>query len=232
MRWPRLDSASNCSRRYGANARRILKGAVTWTSMMAYHCSSLIFWMTLSQVYPALLTMTCSPPSCLVATSTMRSPKSLAVTSPLQATARPPIPSISAIVSFAGASSRSFTTTAAPSLASRSATSRPMPRPEPVTIATLPSSCPMPWVSRPVWIRPLIPEAGGTVKRGAGDRPASRLLQKTNLTKHGGVIPVDSLAGELVAAELHDHHDVHRDLLVRRGNVRQEPRHRPIVSER
>ena len=74
----------------------------------------------------------------------MRSPKSLAVTSPLQATARPPSFSISAIVSLAGASSRSFTTTAAPSRASRNATCCPIPRPEPVTIATLPSSCPMP----------------------------------------------------------------------------------------
>src|SRR4029434_6823595 len=35
---------------------------------------------------------------------------------------------------------RSFTTTFAPSLAKRSASSRPMPRPAPVTIATLPSS--------------------------------------------------------------------------------------------
>ena len=38
------------ARRYGADARRMRKGAVTWTSMIAYHCSSVIFWMTLSQV--------------------------------------------------------------------------------------------------------------------------------------------------------------------------------------
>ena len=31
-------------------ARRTRKGAVRWTSRMAYHCSSLIFWMTESQV--------------------------------------------------------------------------------------------------------------------------------------------------------------------------------------
>ncbi len=110
--------------------------------MMAYHCSSVIFWMTLSHVYPALLTMTCRPPSCFTAVSTMRSPKSLAVTSPLHATALPPIFSISAIVSFAGASSRSLTTTLAPSRARRSATCCPIPRPDPVTIATFPSSCP------------------------------------------------------------------------------------------
>ena len=41
-----------------------------------------------------------------------------------------------------GSASRSLTTTRAPSLASLSAISRPMPRPEPETIATLPSSLP------------------------------------------------------------------------------------------
>src|SRR5580704_10727119 len=75
----------------------------------------------------------------------MRSPKSLAVTSPLHATARPPVRSMRPMVCLAGASSRSFTTTAAPSRASRSATCWPMPRPDPVTTATLPSSCPMPF---------------------------------------------------------------------------------------
>ena len=43
----------------------------------------------------------------------------------------------------AGSASRSLTTTRAPSLASFSAISRPMPRPEPETMATLPSSVPM-----------------------------------------------------------------------------------------
>src|SRR5262249_39070205 len=105
-----------------------------------------------------------------------------------------------------------------------------MPRPEPVTIATLPSSCPMRSFSCPVWIRPLIPEAGRAVKRRAADPPASHLPQQTDLTQHGGVVPVDPLTCELVAAELH-HHDVHRDLLVRRGDVWQKPWHRSIVSE-
>src|SRR6266851_2567754 len=85
--------------------------------------------------------MTWRPPNWRTAVSTMRSPKSLAVTSPLHATARPPSRSMRAMVSLAGASSRSLTTTAAPSRASRSATCCPMPRPEPVTTATLPSSC-------------------------------------------------------------------------------------------
>ena len=66
-------------------------------------------------------------------------------------TAWPPIASISATTSLAGPGSaplpsgwapRSFTTTAAPSLASISACSRPMPRPAPVTIATRPSQIP------------------------------------------------------------------------------------------
>src|SRR5262249_12249880 len=149
-------------------------------------------------------------------------------------------PSISAIVSFAGASSRSFTTTAAPSRASRNATSRPMPRPEPVTIATLASSCPMSsfsplsirrsprWSARlpaPATHPPGYREGGGAVKRRGGRPPdvQSRLLQQAYLTQDGGVIPVDPLARELVAAKLHDHHDVHRNLPVRRRHVGQEP---------
>src|SRR5215831_1595835 len=85
----------------------------------------------------------CRPPSCLTAVSTMRSPKSGAVTLPLHVTARPPSCSTSDTVSFAGSSSRSLTTTCAPSRANRKATSRPMPRPDPVTMATFPSSKPM-----------------------------------------------------------------------------------------
>ncbi|MNG38558.1 hypothetical protein D3C84_1263160 [compost metagenome] len=34
----------------GCAARRMRNGAVIWQSRMAYHCSSLIFWITLSQV--------------------------------------------------------------------------------------------------------------------------------------------------------------------------------------
>src|SRR4029450_12272981 len=47
---------------------------------------------------------------------------------------------MSATVCAAGSASRSLMTTRAPSLASLSAISRPMPRPEPETMATLPSS--------------------------------------------------------------------------------------------
>eukprot|EP01034_Spumella_vulgaris_P023572 gene23571-29800_t len=58
----------------------------------------------------------------------------------MQATAWPPLATISATVCSAGAWSRSLMTTRAPSLASLSAISRPMPRPEPDTWATWPSS--------------------------------------------------------------------------------------------
>ncbi|MNP72637.1 hypothetical protein D3C76_1692320 [compost metagenome] len=34
----------------GWAARRMRNGAVMWQSMIAYHCSSDIFWITLSQV--------------------------------------------------------------------------------------------------------------------------------------------------------------------------------------
>jgi hypothetical protein len=35
---------------YPEAARKIRNGAVRWTSSIAYHCSSVVFWMTLSQV--------------------------------------------------------------------------------------------------------------------------------------------------------------------------------------
>src|SRR5690606_654598 len=63
-----------------------------------------------------------------------------AVTLPAQATASPPAFPISATTSAAGASSRSLTTTRAPSEASLSASDRPIPRPDPVISATFPAS--------------------------------------------------------------------------------------------
>src|SRR5215468_3429515 len=59
-----------------------------------------------------------------------------------------------------------------------------------------------------------------------------RSCAQTRLTKHGGVIPVNALACELVAAELHDYYDIHGDLLRGRRYVRQEPRHWLAVGER
>src|SRR5262249_43560043 len=61
--------------------------------------------------------------------------------------------------------------------------------------------------------------------------PSGR-LQEPRLAKRGGVVPVDPLTRQFVAAKLHDHHDVDADLPTGRRHVRQKPRHRPVVSER
>src|SRR5437867_13321727 len=47
------------------------------------------------------------------------------------------------------------------------------------------------------------------------ERRGPSALQEAHLAQDGGVIPVDPLGGELVAAELHDHHHVELDLLPR-----------------
>src|SRR5262249_30888453 len=60
------------------------------------------------------------------------------------ATARPPSPSIILTVSSTSDVDRAAHTTAAPSLANARLTARPMPLLAPVTIATRPSSHPMP----------------------------------------------------------------------------------------
>src|SRR5579863_9788064 len=56
----------------------------------------------------------------------------------VMATASPPLARIAAAASSHGASLRAEMTTRAPALANPSAIARPMPREEPVTIATLP----------------------------------------------------------------------------------------------
>src|SRR5947209_8504483 len=67
---------------------------------------------------------------------------------------------------------RSLTTTFAPSLAKSSACSRPMPPPEPVMIATFPSSRPMcaPGRRRRRLLAQGSGLANGTFERGAGGR--------------------------------------------------------------
>src|SRR5579883_806831 len=72
------------------------------------------------------------------------------VTSPATTIAFPPALRIAAAVSSAGAGSRSLTTTDAPCSPNNLAVAAPMPRPEPVMIAALPSSMPMICVS-PLW---------------------------------------------------------------------------------
>src|SRR3954447_24405994 len=86
--------------------------------------------------------MMSSPPQVSMPAATKRSAKPSCVTSPLQAIASAPIARSSATVSLPGPSSRSLTTTRAPSLASFRAICRPMPRPDPETSATLPSNLP------------------------------------------------------------------------------------------
>src|SRR5579859_2122906 len=65
------------------------------------------------------------------------------VTSPTTRIDLPPALRMDVVTSSAGAGSRSLTTTAAPSEANKLAAAAPMPRPDPVIIATLPSSMPM-----------------------------------------------------------------------------------------
>src|SRR5262245_26759767 len=74
------------------------------------------------------------------AVCTIFSGNSGAVTLPTQAVATPPEALIELTTPSATSPSRSLTTTWAPSSANNVATARPMPRPEPVTIADLPSS--------------------------------------------------------------------------------------------
>src|SRR5512144_1053083 len=95
--------------------------------------------MTESQVKPALLTMMSSPLNRSRAVVLNRAANVGSTTLPLHAAAWPPSDTICSAVSLPGRSSRSFTTTRAPSDASLSAIARPIPRPAPVTSATFPS---------------------------------------------------------------------------------------------
>ena len=74
------------------------------------------------------------------AASTEASIQARSVTSPTDASARPPASVISATTDVAWSPSRSFTITAAPLSASRMAIARPMPLPAPVTIAERPET--------------------------------------------------------------------------------------------
>src|SRR5262245_34646906 len=128
-------------------------------------------------------------PQVFSAVPTKRSAKSASVTLPVQATALPPSAMISATTSSAGAVSRSLTTTAAPSRCSFRAISRPMPRPEPETMATLPSS----------FLLMFIPSISG----GQGDDSVAGELDFTRLVAGGdfqangaaGFVLLDDLAG-------------------------------------
>src|SRR5262245_44755018 len=128
----------------------MLKVPFRCTATTESQLSSSMLKIMRSRRIPALLTTMLSLPKVLMAVSTMffAALKS-ATLSPL-AMASPPFFLISATTSWAGVAvgapvpskcaPRSFTTTFAPSLAMSNASSLPMPRPAPVTIATLPSS--------------------------------------------------------------------------------------------
>ena len=114
-----------------------------------------------------------SPPSCLISSTTFCAEVR---SSPDPVTEHP----------------RSLTTTLAPWLAKKSACSRPMPRPAPVTIATLPSSAPMtePFLrlstSRPAardeWACVLTPPERGSPNPPAGTATLSVCLPSSQRT--------------------------------------------------
>src|SRR3984957_18830018 len=106
----------------------------------------------LSRRIPALLTRMSRPPKVSTAWSTTFLPPSHELMSSPLTAASPPRSLMRATTSSAGCSAAdvlvrapptSLTMTRAPSLDKRSASSRPMPLPAPVTMATLPSSRPM-----------------------------------------------------------------------------------------
>src|SRR3989441_6837585 len=138
------------SRQYSQAWRHMLKVPLRCTAITASQSSSAMLKIIRSRRMPALLTTMLSLPKVSIAHSTIRlAALKSATLSPL-AIAWPPRFLISATTSCAGVAvawpvpskwaPRSFTTILAPCCAMRSACSRPMPRPEPVMIATLPSS--------------------------------------------------------------------------------------------
>src|SRR5205807_1172083 len=108
-----------------------------------------IFTSVLSRMMPALLTRMSTLPKASRAVCTIPAAPSNSLTESKLGTAVPPAASISLQTSTAGRSSvaspdrlapTSLTTTLAPSAARHRANSRPIPRPEPVTMATRSSS--------------------------------------------------------------------------------------------
>src|SRR5262249_41052142 len=121
----------------------------------------------------------------------------------------------------------------------------PAPRPPP---SAPPGPCPgtpaaaAPPRGRPPSGRgPRRPPAGPPRPGTAAAGPASALStsrtwhahpsDQPDLAQHRGVVPVDALARQLVAAELHHHHHVDVHGLVRRLDARQEPVHPLAVRE-
>ena len=120
--------------------------------MTASHSASLMLASMRSRRMPALLISTSRRTEGLDGLGDRaRSAPAQSLMSSVLATASPPAATISSTTCWAGPASvpspdaeppRSFTTTLAPSAASISACSRPMPRPAPVTMTTRPSHSP------------------------------------------------------------------------------------------
>ena len=114
------------------------------TVMVRSHTSTSIVttsasrWMMTTSA--ALLWSSCTEPYRSTAAATMAATDASSLTSASWAEAVPPRAVIRSTVSAAPSGLMSATTTRTPSVASRSALARPMPEPDPVTIATLPSS--------------------------------------------------------------------------------------------
>ena len=140
MTVPCLRSSATRTSRKARNSRRMRNGALRCTSWMAVHCSSLILCNGPFHMYPALLTRMWMSPNSSSAAPMKRLGKSAAVTLPGKATAAPPPSLMARAAASASAESMSLTNTRAPSTASFRVTLRPMPRPPPVTSATLPLS--------------------------------------------------------------------------------------------
>src|SRR3954451_14526331 len=120
--------------------------------MTSSHCCSVIVKLIASRRIPALFTRMSRRPCVSTAVPIRLCAPSHVETSSAFAVAVPPAATISSTTACAGASSvrspsratpRSLTTTTAPSAARSIASPRPMPRPAPVTIATLLSSVPI-----------------------------------------------------------------------------------------
>src|SRR3954454_7483754 len=143
---------------------------------------------------PALLTSTSIPPKRATAAAYMPCTSSAEVTS-----ARTNSPSISSASALPPSSSRSATTTCAPSAANRRALARPMPLAAPVMTATLPSSLPAnspPLSGRDLHTRPLPRADGGECADLAAATSSQALESPESLpVGHRGVVGGELHAG-------------------------------------
>lgn len=138
--WPRsiIDGSTAC-----VSAKMPVRFTAT-TSSHSFWLSHSTFRILLEKA--ALLTSTSTRPHVSMVKAPSARAASALPTSAERAMARPPAFSMSVTTASSSAFRRPFTTTIAPSAARSFAASRPMPVPEPVTIATWPSSVRMPTV--------------------------------------------------------------------------------------